>query len=81
MPSLLEVSRKNPFAKPTVAASGKEVVFGSTEYYLKCAIGGAVSCGLTHTMITPLDLIKCRMQVDKVKYPSLGAGFKVSIIF
>jgi len=78
MPSLVEAAKANPFSKPTVAA-GNEVVFGSTEYYAKCAVGGAISCGLTHTLIVPLDLVKCRMQVDKVKYPSLPVGFKVTI--
>ena len=75
MPSLIEVAKKNPFNKPVVADGMVE--FGSNEYYAKCAVGGAISCGLTHTMIVPLDLVKCRMQVDKVKYPSLGTGFKV----
>jgi len=78
MPSLVEVAKKNPFSKPVVADGGL-VEFGSTEYYLKCAVGGAVSCGLTHTLIVPLDLVKCRMQVDKVKYPNLGTGFKVTL--
>ena len=55
--------------------------FGSTEYYGKCMIGGALSCGLTHTAVVPLDLVKCRMQVDAAKYPSLGAGMKVKMIF
>jgi len=77
MPSLIEVAKKNPFNKPVVADGMVE--FGSNEYYAKCAVGGAISCGLTHTMIVPLDLVKCRMQVDKVKYPSLGTGFKVTI--
>ena len=54
----------------------QEVEFGSTEYYIKCCIGGSLSCGLTHTIIVPLDLVKCRMQVDSVKYPSIGKGFK-----
>ena len=53
--------------------------FGSTEYYLKCMIGGALSCGLTHTAVVPLDLVKCRMQVDAAKYPSLGKGMKVTV--
>ena len=75
MPSLIEVAKKNPFNKPVVADGMVE--FGSNEYYAKCAVGGAISCGLTHTMIVPLDLVKCRMQVDKVKYPNLGTGFKV----
>jgi hypothetical protein len=30
-------------------------------------------------MIVPLDLVKCRMQVDAAKYPSLGQGFKVTV--
>ena len=40
-------------------------------YYVKCLIGGAMACGLTHTAITPLDLIKCRRQVDPNLYKSL----------
>lgn len=32
-------------------------------YYMKCMMGGILSCGLTHTAIVPLDLVKCRMQV------------------
>jgi solute carrier family 25 phosphate transporter 3 len=78
MPSLLEVAKSNPFSKP-IAAAGKEVEFGSAEYYIKCCIGGSLSCGLTHTIIVPLDLVKCRMQVDSVKYPSIGKGFKVTL--
>jgi len=78
MPSLLEVAKSNPFSKP-IAAAGKEVEFGSAEYYIKCCIGGSLSCGLTHTIIVPLDLVKCRMQVDSAKYPSIGKGFKVTL--
>lgn len=43
-------------------------------YYFKCMIGGALGCGLTHTFITPLDLIKCRKQIDPKIYNSLGHG-------
>lgn len=42
-----------------------------TTYYLKCMVGGVFSCGLTHLMVTPLDVAKCNMQVDPVKYPGL----------
>ena len=42
-------------------------------------MGGALSCGLTHTAVTPLDLVKCRLQVNKEKYKTLGNGFKVTI--
>jgi len=29
-------------------------------YYLKCVAGGAMACGLTHTAMVPLDVVKCR---------------------
>jgi solute carrier family 25 phosphate transporter 3 len=37
--------------------------FGSMKYYALCGFGGVLSCGLTHTAVVPLDLVKCRMQV------------------
>merc|ERR1712003_347137 len=79
MPSLLEVAKSNPFSKPDAYAAEQLVEFGSAEYYGKCMIGGAASCGITHTAVVPLDLVKCRMQVDSVKYPSIGKGFKVTL--
>ena len=33
-------------------------------YYLKCMMGGVLACGLTHTAIVPLDVMKCKKQVD-----------------
>jgi len=79
MTNLSELVAKNPFSKPVVADAGPSCEFGSNEYYFKCMIGGALSCGLTHTAVVPLDLVKCRMQVDAAKYPSLGKGMKVTI--
>lgn len=29
-------------------------------YYFKCMMGGVLACGLTHTAIVPLDVVKCR---------------------
>lgn len=46
-------------------------------YYAKCMVGGIFSCGLTHTAVVPLDIIKCRRQVKPDIYKSLGDGFKV----
>merc|ERR1711913_252043 len=53
--------------------------FGSQKYFALCAFGGVLSCGITHTMVTPLDLVKCRLQVDKEKYKNLGNGFKLTM--
>ncbi len=44
--------------------------YGSTKYYLLCGLGGILSCGITHTAVTPLDLVKCRLQVSKSSKPS-----------
>ena len=44
-------------------------------FYIKCSIAGALACGLTHTAVTPLDLIKCRRQVDANLYKSFGDAF------
>ncbi|XP_021737302.1 mitochondrial phosphate carrier protein 3, mitochondrial-like [Chenopodium quinoa] len=36
-----------------------------------------LSCGLTHTAVTPLDLVKCNMQIDPGKYKSINSGFGI----
>jgi solute carrier family 25 phosphate transporter 3 len=45
-------------------------------YYQKCMMGGILSCGLTHTLVCPLDIVKCRMQANPGLYSSVGDGFK-----
>jgi solute carrier family 25 phosphate transporter 3 len=35
----------------------------SPAYYAAGAIGGAAACGFTHAAVTPLDVIKCNIQV------------------
>jgi solute carrier family 25 phosphate transporter 3 len=44
-----------------------------------CSVGGLLSCGLTHTAVVPLDIVKCRIQVNPAKYQSIINGFKVSV--
>jgi solute carrier family 25 phosphate transporter 3 len=74
------IKRKMPFAAAAGGATGGgSVAYGSMEYYAKCAFGGALSCGLTHTAVVPLDLVKCRIQVDPAKYTNIGTGFKVTM--
>jgi len=43
-------------------------------YYLKCMVGGGLACGLTHAGITPVDLVKCRKQVNPEMYKSVVKG-------
>lgn len=47
----------------------------SGKYYAASAIGGLVACGPTHSAICPLDLVKCRRQVDSSLYSSNLQGF------
>lgn len=37
-----------------------------------------IRIGSTHTLLTPLDLVKCRLQVDSAKYKNLITGFKLT---
>ncbi|CAB3381757.1 Hypothetical predicted protein [Cloeon dipterum] len=67
----------------TIAAAavpeGDSCEFGSAKYFALCGLGGILSCGITHTGIVPLDLVKCRIQVDPAKYKSVVNGFKVTL--
>jgi len=66
-------------AAAAAPASEDSCEFGSTKYFLLCGIGGILSCGTTHTFVVPLDLVKCRLQVDQAKYKNLFHGFKVTV--
>lgn len=67
-------------AKPFIPSIvDKPIVLHSGRYYYFCAIGGILSCGLTHMGVTPLDVVKCNMQTDPVKYRSIPIGFKVIV--
>eukprot|EP01118_Nematostelium_gracile_P014657 TRINITY_DN5767_c0_g1_i1.p1 TRINITY_DN5767_c0_g1~~TRINITY_DN5767_c0_g1_i1.p1 ORF type:complete len:330 (+),score=102.77 TRINITY_DN5767_c0_g1_i1:103-1092(+) len=48
----------------------------SKEFYYYCGIGGILSCGITHTMVTPLDVVKCNVQANPKEFTSTGAGFR-----
>lgn len=62
----------------TEAAPG-EVPFASMQFFALCGLGGVISCGTTHTAMVPLDLVKCRIQVNPQKYKGIGFGFKTTV--
>uniref|UniRef100_A0A0C9RYQ3 TSA: Wollemia nobilis Ref_Wollemi_Transcript_2572_1824 transcribed RNA sequence n=1 Tax=Wollemia nobilis TaxID=56998 RepID=A0A0C9RYQ3_9CONI len=64
------------FVVPAPSEPGKIAMY-SPAFYAACTMGGILSCGLTHTAVTPLDLVKCNMQIDPLKYKSIGTGFSV----
>ncbi|KMT10906.1 hypothetical protein BVRB_5g113190 [Beta vulgaris subsp. vulgaris] len=51
----------------------------SPSFYAACTVGGMLCCGLTHTAVTPMDLVKCNMQIDPAKYKNITSGFGVLI--
>lgn len=58
-----------------MAAQKKKIELYSNEYFGVCMLGGIMSCGLTHTAVTPLDLVKCNMQANPQQFnKGLGAG-------
>ncbi|XP_067620040.1 phosphate carrier protein, mitochondrial-like [Eurosta solidaginis] len=67
------------FVAAAVAPGEESCEFGSLKYFQLCMIGGIISCGSTHLLMTPLDLVKCRLQVDKAKYKNLITGMKITV--
>ncbi|KAI0483361.1 mitochondrial phosphate carrier protein [Xylariaceae sp. FL0804] len=57
-------------ASDAAQAKAGKIELYTPKYFAACTIGGLLACGLTHTAVTPLDLVKCRRQVD----PSLYKG-------
>ncbi|KAG1450788.1 hypothetical protein G6F46_003675 [Rhizopus delemar] len=51
----------------------------STNYFIACAAGGVLACGPTHTLVTPLDLVKCRNQVNPGLYKSVFDGWRTIV--
>lgn len=48
-----------------------------SEYYLKCMVGGALACGMTHTAVVSLDIAKCNMQANPKEYKGLGQSISL----
>ncbi|KAK6620465.1 hypothetical protein RUM44_006866 [Polyplax serrata] len=76
--------KKGAPAKKPSTTKGKDAPkysceFGTPEYFMYCSIGGALSCGITHCLVTPLDVIKCRIQVNPDKYKGVVSGFKTTV--
>jgi solute carrier family 25 phosphate transporter 3 len=55
----------------------KKIELFSANYFAACTLGGIIACGPTHTMVTPLDLVKCRRQVDSNLYKSNTQAWKM----
>ncbi|KAK1372249.1 mitochondrial phosphate carrier protein 3, mitochondrial-like [Heracleum sosnowskyi] len=70
-------NRRRSFIVQSPREPGKKIEMFSPAYYASCTAGGILSCGLTHTGVTPLDLVKCNMQINPEKYKNISSGFGV----
>ena len=62
-------------------SSGEGTVMGQgpfgVKYYLSGALAGGICCGLTHGALTPVDVVKTRIQLDPAKFnQGFIGGFK-----
>jgi solute carrier family 25 phosphate transporter 3 len=48
----------------SINSPNEKIEMYSPAFYAACTAGGIASCGLTHMAVTPLDLVKCNMQVS-----------------
>ncbi|PVV02801.1 hypothetical protein BB560_002744 [Smittium megazygosporum] len=71
--SALSSSFKTPQRKSFVVPDPIEI--NSGRYFMACTIGGTLACGITHWFVTPLDLVKCRLQVNKSLYTGIFNGW------
>ncbi|KAJ1458734.1 mitochondrial carrier domain-containing protein [Pelagophyceae sp. CCMP2097] len=63
------------------AAADSELVMGQgpfgLKYYLSGALAGGICCSITHGALTPVDVVKTRIQIDPIKYnQGFIGGFK-----
>ncbi|KHN93853.1 mitochondrial phosphate carrier protein 2 [Metarhizium album ARSEF 1941] len=63
-----EATREFEKASSAAQAKAGKIELYSGRYYAACTVGGLMACGLTHTAVTPLDLVKTRRQVDSKLY-------------
>lgn len=63
------VVEQKPEAAHLVPVQAHQVQLKDSSYYGKCAIGGSLACGLTHTAVVWLDLHKSRAQAYPKEWP------------
>lgn len=87
MPGFSSLMMPTAAVMPNIAArfpnqDGKIVAYSAEKkydlmYYLKGALAGGICCSITHGALTPVDVVKTRIQLDPIKYnKGLIGGFK-----
>ena len=56
----------------------KEKVLG-LDSYLRFGLSGAICCSAVHLALTPIDVVKTKMQTDPQKYPGILSSFQTVV--
>ncbi|OIW27751.1 mitochondrial phosphate carrier protein-like protein [Coniochaeta ligniaria NRRL 30616] len=76
-PSVSTGSTKVDAAVQKVAAAAAPAQLSGASLYSRFALAGAVCCSITHGALTPVDVVKTRIQLDPAKYNTgLIGGFR-----
>lgn len=60
----------------STVSSRSAPTLNSPAYFGLCAVGGVFACGIPHTLMTPIDLVKCNAQVNPRDFPNALSGFR-----
>lgn len=60
----------------TITPNNNKIELYTSKFYTTCTLGGIIACGPTHSSVTPLDLVKCRLQVQPNLYKGNLQGMK-----
>lgn len=70
-------------SEPAAGGGSNSIKMFTPAYYAACAVGGSLCCGVTHMAVTPLDLVKCNMQVMIFSHslPISPLSFEEDVLF
>ncbi|KAJ1637900.1 mitochondrial carrier domain-containing protein [Pavlovales sp. CCMP2436] len=74
--AVMFAARFSPFYSAFTAQSASEKPKYDLQFYLKGALSGGICCGITHGALTPVDVVKTRIQLQPDVYnKGFVAGF------
>jgi solute carrier family 25 phosphate transporter 3 len=57
-------------------AASLQIELYSPQYFAACALGGVIACGTTHSLLTPVDLVKCVSQTNATAFHGTVSGMR-----
>ena len=64
------------FSHPAAGFAAASTQEYGLDYFLKGALAGGICCSVTHGALTPVDVVKTRMQLEPTKYTGMVSGFQ-----